>query len=143
MERIKSERYSFSGNVDLSEVSIKVSQTEPALRRLFLASDGRLWVQTSWGDHDLPDGVLARYDILTPDGRLEKELDLACPGADRDRDQWFLLDGRHILVAEGGDAAWSAFQRSTGAMRVGDDEEDIDEDDDAVELAAVLYRIAE
>ena len=74
-----------------------ILDTEPALHRIQVARDGRIWVQSCDRQRDLPAGVHCRYDVFDAAGHLEKEVRIAYP-VDRDRDMFTMLDdGRFVL----------------------------------------------
>lgn len=58
-------------------------------RGVQVAADGRLWVLTSRGNRNLPEGVLARLDVFDGQGRFEKQVEIHCPG-----DPW----NDHLLI---------------------------------------------
>ena len=82
-------------------------------------------MRSCYSQRDLPDGVYMRYDVLSPEGHLEKEVRIVCP-ADRDRDHLALLaDGRFLWFRN----ALSAQNAMYAHIEDRPDDEDLDEDD--------------
>jgi len=84
--------------------SVTIEDTEPDIIGMWIAPDGELWVQTSRGNHEQPDGAYAVYDIFTPDGDFVRQAALICD-ADASKDGLAMLaDGRIVVVAGALDA---------------------------------------
>jgi hypothetical protein len=45
-----------------------------------VTDDGELWVLSSRGNHGLPDGVLARFDVFDGQGHFKRQVEIHCPG---------------------------------------------------------------
>lgn len=109
-----------------AEIELKkiIMDTEPAIEEIRVHTDGRIWVRTCYGDRDLPDGILRRYDVFDATGRLEAEVRLAWQ-VNRDRDYFDLLtDGR---------VAWYRNARSAVNARFAAVEDRATEDEDLSE----------
>jgi len=90
---------------------IKISKTDPDIGGLVFGNDGNLWVSTSLGGTDQPDGVLTTWDVLSPDGHFIKTVSAACPG-----------DGENdiIIWTPSGDAVMvTGFVDALGALQGG------------------------
>jgi hypothetical protein len=74
-----------------------VEETDPDIGDLRIAGDGSLWVLTSRGRQDLPDGVMRRYDVFDASGELVKEVELALENCDA-RDWLMIVDDGHAVV---------------------------------------------
>jgi hypothetical protein len=72
--------------------------TERAISALHVDGRGRLWVQHSRSNRDQPDGVFLTLDVYDPDGRLLREVSLACEGNPISDGLRFLRDGRVLLI---------------------------------------------
>jgi hypothetical protein len=45
-----------------------------------VSDEGELWVLSSRGNHGLPDGVLARFDVFDGQGHFRRQVEIHCPG---------------------------------------------------------------
>lgn len=119
-------------------VESKALDTEPAIVRMNVADDGRLFVTSCLQDRKrLPDGVAARYDVIAPDGRFSEELTLRVPVFDRDHDIVIFLDGKTFLLVRNFDQALDAMIAGLGGGQA-DDEKPAGE---AEPLEVVCYRM--
>lgn len=126
-------------NGQRQEVENKALDTDPAIMRMNVAADGRLFVTSCLQVRkQLPDGAVARYDVVTPDGRFIEELTLRAPGFDRDQDLVLFLDGNTFLIVRN-------FEQSLDAMFAGPAGGRSDEKKETGEvepLEVVCYRLA-
>ena len=83
--------------------------------------DGNVWVTTSRGTRERPEGILRTYYVFTPDGEFLRQVAIRCPGDGRDDLLVFGSADRAVLV-RGFNSAMQALQ-SGGAVREDDDEE--------------------
>ncbi len=107
------------------KVEREVCDTDQALLRLHVAGDGTLWVLSSRGTHDQPDGVLQTWDLFDPAGRYLRRVALAGP-VDPEQDRLLFLDGDHWLLLRN-------VQDALRALR-GEETETEDEEAEPVEL---------
>ncbi len=83
-------------------------------RALQVDEQGNLWVLSSRGAQDNPPGVLATFDVFTPDGVFDRQVQVACEG-DGGQDGVFLLGDDRVLVIRGFvDATATMFGGSPG-----------------------------
>ncbi len=77
---------------------ILVEDTAPDISGMFVTTDGRLWVKTSRGDRESPEGCFTVLDVYDPDGNFDRQVALVGPH-DAYRDGLTLLpDGRLLVV---------------------------------------------
>ncbi len=91
-----------------------VEETEPSIARLQTMPDGELWVMTSRGTRNLPDGIGMIYDAFDREGRFVRQV--AVHGSfdtDRDLVRW-LGDGRFVVIAGAGEGYLNAMGVSSG-----------------------------
>ncbi len=71
---------------------------DPALTNMYVAHDGRLFVENCYQKTTLlPAGVAGRFDIVSAEGELVEELTLELPGFNPEQDRLAFLDGIHYL----------------------------------------------
>lgn len=75
-----------------------LEETDRAINTLHIDGQGRLWVQHSRSNRDLPDGVFLGLDLYDADGRWLKEVRLRCEGDPVSDGFRFLRDGRILLI---------------------------------------------
>jgi hypothetical protein len=51
-------------------------ETEPAITALQYTRDGHLWVETSRGTRDNPDGIMLTFDVFDPEGHFARQVAL-------------------------------------------------------------------
>lgn len=121
------------------EIESKALDTDPAIERINVAADGRLFVTNCLQSRErLPAGVAARYDVVTPDGKFVEELSLRVPGFDNQQDVVLFLDGRTFLVVKNFDQAREASMAGLGG---GNGDEKKEPAADAEPLEVVCYRL--
>ena len=116
----------------LPNAEFTVSEIEPDISALRIGPDGNLWVETSRGGVDQPDGVFYTWDVFTPDGRFVEQVSAACPG-DGDNDMMIWTAAGAVQVTGFMDAV-RAFQGGGAAGEEGDAE--------AAPMEVVCYRTA-
>lgn len=110
---------------------ITIEDTEPVIGNMSVTDDGRLWVQTSHGNHHSPDGTFVVLDVFDPSGKFEKQVALK-GNHDASRDAINILpDGRIVMVV----GALDAWLNQQGAA---DEEEDGEEGDP---LEVICYEV--
>jgi len=111
-------------------VQIKVSDYDQDIANVYPRSDGTLWVLTSRGSRDRPDGVLGIFDVLDGEGRFVREVTVKAEGSPLsdgiffDKDKMFVVTG--FL-----DAAMAAQGGGTST----------DDDEEAEPMAVICYRL--
>ncbi|MFO7607999.1 MAG: hypothetical protein R6X35_02200 [Candidatus Krumholzibacteriia bacterium] len=83
---------------------LKLCETESAIhwlnRGVQVAADGSLWILPSRGTREQPAGVVATFDVFTPQGEFDRQVRVACAG-DSAKDGIFLLDDERVLLIRG------------------------------------------
>lgn len=119
-------------------IESKALDTDPAIVRMNVAADGRLLVTTSQQDRkQLPDGAVARYDVVAPDGSFSEELTLRARGFNREQDIVLFLDGKTFLVVRNFDQARAAMGAGIGSSQDTEDQPA----GDVQPLEVVCYRL--
>jgi len=108
------------------------SKTEPDISALRIGPDGNLWVETSRGGVDRPEGVFYTWDVFDPDGHFIEQVSAACPGDGDDDMMLWTADG--AVQVTGFVSAVRALQ-SGGAGAAAADE-------DAAPMEVIRYRTA-
>jgi len=60
--------------------NIVISTTEPDINDLHFGYDGNLWVSNSYSGFEQPEGILATWDVFSPDGHFIKTVSAKCEG---------------------------------------------------------------
>jgi len=72
--------------------------TDRAINTLHIDGQGRLWVQHSRSNRDLPEGTFLSLDLYDPAGVWQREVRLTCEGSPISDGIRFLRDGRILLI---------------------------------------------
>lgn len=101
------------------EIEAIVSETDRSVRGLYARDDGTLWVVSSRGASDQPEGTMAAFDVFDSRGRFVRQIALT---GDADfTEDGFHFDGDRLIIVKGFRGARRAmFAGLTG----GDDEEE-------------------
>ncbi|MBU0741981.1 hypothetical protein KKA85_01230 [bacterium] len=110
-----------------------LEKTERAITALHIDGRGRLWVQHSRSNRDLPDGVFLNLDLYDHEGVWLREVRLVCEGNPVSDGLHFLGDGRVLLIKSFVVARLACL--GAGAGSIGED------DSDTIEI--VYYRLPE
>ena len=104
---------------------IVVEDTEPDIGTLYARNDGTIWITTSRGDRDVPDGAMRVMDVFDSDGRFTRQAVLMLPG-DALKDAFYVIGDNRAVIVKG---ALDAYISGQGV--VGDSE---DEDETVLEI---------
>jgi len=110
-----------------------LKKTERAINTLHIDGQGRLWVQHSRSNRDLPAGTFLSLDLYDKAGNWEREVRLNCEGNSVSDGVRFLRDGR-ILLIKGFVVARLACLGS-GVATLGEDETEV--------IEIVCYKLPE
>lgn len=121
------------GGQDIEQV---ISGTDPCVSRLRVDDDGSLWVLSSRGDREQPDGVFSTFDIFDPAGHFVRQVAFACPG-DPQEDGFFLLGSNRAIVVRG---LVDAIAERAG---VGSGEEQAESEEHAAPLEVICYSVVD
>jgi hypothetical protein len=112
---------------------ISYEKTEPDVEQLRVGPDGSVWILTGRAMWAPPAGVFTVYDVFSPAGRFQKQVQVVCPGNPR-QDLLFWTGGELAFMVTG---YWdSALARFGGAGAAVSDE------DEPEPMAVVCYRVA-
>jgi len=75
-----------------------LKKTERAINTLHIDGQGRLWVQHSRSNRDLPEGIFLSLDLYDAEGNWQREVRLNCEGSSASDGIRFLRDGRILLI---------------------------------------------
>lgn len=116
--------------------SIAIEEYEPAIsywhRGLRVDDEGQLWVVSSRGIREQPEGIMLTYDVFDSQGRFVRQVAVPCEGDGVDDALFFLGRDRVVLVKGYLDSLAAQFGRGT-AFSSGDEEHTVPE--------VVCYRI--
>ncbi|PIE76768.1 hypothetical protein CSA17_00530 [bacterium DOLJORAL78_65_58] len=70
----------------------------PRINSLRMGQDGNLWVTTSRSGIDQPDGVLAAFDVFSPDGHFLRQVRFRFPGNGEEDAVFFAPNGDAVVV---------------------------------------------
>ncbi|MCP4549994.1 MAG: hypothetical protein GY835_26345 [bacterium] len=91
-------------------LGLDIEDTEPDIIGMRVDDDGYLWVRTSRGENEKPEGVFTVMDVFAPDGEFVKQVGLKCSANPEQDALTFLEDGRVLVVVSSLDA-WLTQQR--------------------------------
>jgi len=98
------------------EPQVTIGERPEAIQGVEFAHDGSIWVTSSLGNHEQPDGIMTTYDVFDAQGNYVKQVAVACPGdGQKDglirigRDRMLLITGLvpAVMSMQGGGAAAS------------------------------------
>ncbi len=109
----------------------QIEENAPCISGMWVTDDGTLWVRSSHGGQDQPDGIMITYDLFDASGHYQKQVSLACDGDAKEDALYFLADGK-IALARGVFSSWlGMFGGSQGE----------DEGDEPPEMEVILYQM--
>ncbi|MFO7609540.1 MAG: hypothetical protein R6X35_10145 [Candidatus Krumholzibacteriia bacterium] len=108
-----------------------ISKTEPDIRALRIGPDGNLWVESSRGGYEQPDGVFFTWDVFDPDGHFIQQVSAACPG-DGDSDIMIWTAAGAVQVTGFMEGVQSLLAGGAGAT----------DDEEAAPMEVICYRTA-
>jgi hypothetical protein len=111
----------------------KASETDPDVLQMFARDDGTLWVMSSRGGRDLPQGTIARFDVFDAKGHFLREVTVQGDG--NYGDDGIKIEGDRLVVLKGLRAAQRALYAGMG------DDSSQDEEEEAEPMSIVCYRL--
>jgi hypothetical protein len=108
---------------------ISWEETEPDIAFIRVAGDGSIWVLNSRAMWTAPEGMFTYYDVFSPDGHFEKQVQIVCDGNPQEDFLFFGGDDMVFMITGFWDSALAQFG---GA---GTDEEE------AAPMEVIAYRI--
>jgi hypothetical protein len=100
----------------------KISNTDRDIQRLYTRQDGTLWVLSSRGGLDAPDGVLGTFDVFDGDGRFVRQTVLKGEGS-IERDGLYFVEDQLFVVTSLVSARRSMY---SGGDSSAEDDEDVE-----------------
>ncbi len=113
-------------------VETEYRDTESPVNLLFVHPSGDIWVQTMRGVRDQPEGVLAVYDVFSPEGHFQRQVRVSCPGNGLTDGIIFASADRLLVIHGLLDSMSGLFGGSGGEV-----------DEDAQPVEVVCYSITE
>ncbi len=110
---------------------ISWEDTEPDVEFLRVASDGSIWVLNSRAMWTETPGAFTYYDVFSPEGHFDKQVQVECDGNPQEDILFFATDDLAFMVTGFWDAALSRFG---GAGNTDDEEE-------AEPMSVICYRV--
>ena len=89
----------FTRQIPIPNIKYEVEEARNPVQRLFARDDGTLWVLTSTGSIDQPDGVVGGYDVFDKDGHFARRVTLKGQG-DPAFDGLFFVKDRLFVVTD-------------------------------------------
>jgi hypothetical protein len=129
MERIKGIYSAFTRQVPNAQ--IKISEWDKDVNQIFTRDDGSLWVLTSRGENDRPDGSLGVFDVFDAKGHYVRQVTLRGEGNPQE-DGYFFVKDRLYVVTGFLDAAIAAQGGGT---------EDTETEVEPDPMAVICYRL--
>jgi len=118
----------------IPNAKIVISKTEPDIGGLIFGPDGNLWVGTSRSGRQQPEGIMATWDVFTPDGDFIETVSAACAG-DGTEDILIWTNNGAAVQVTGFTEAMRTLQNRGGSAGEDDDEE-------AAPMEVVYFKIA-
>jgi hypothetical protein len=119
---------SFRIVINNQEPERKISKTDRDIQRLYTRDDGTLWVLSSRGGLDPPEGALGTFDVYDGEGRFVRQVVLKGEGS-VERDGFYFVGDRLFVVTGFVSARRSMYGGGEGG----------DEDEDAGPMAVICY----
>ncbi|MEJ2722215.1 MAG: hypothetical protein P8181_13935, partial [bacterium] len=110
---------------------VKTSKTDRDIQQIYPREDGTVWVLSSRGAFDTPDGVFATFDVFDRDGRFTRQISFNGEG-DYAEDGVYIVGDRLYVVTDLRSARRSMF----GA---GDEDAEEDEALDEEPMSVICY----
>ena len=105
--------------------------TEPDVEFLRVAADGSIWILNSRAMWTETPGAFTYYDVFSPTGHFEKQVQVVCPGDPQEDILFFAGNDLAFMVKGFWDAALSRFGGAGAA----------DDDEEAEPMSIICYRV--
>ena len=100
--------------------TVKITDWTKDVEAIYVLADGSLWVLTSDGQRDKPEGTLGVFDVFNPDGHFVRQVTLQGEGDPR-TDAYHFTGNRVYVVTDLLQAAIS-LQSGGESFKIGDEE---------------------
>jgi hypothetical protein len=134
MARVNAQMEAQTRNIPF-EVKTSVETTEPDITSLRVAPDGSIWVLTSRGGREQPDGIMQTYDVFNSEGHYIEQVAIACPG-DGVEDGLIFMGSDRVIQVIGFTEALLTLQRQGGAAT------ESEEGEEPAPMEVICYRVA-
>jgi hypothetical protein len=104
----------------IPNATVKISDLNKDIETIFMNDDGSLWVLTSDGTRNLPDGTAGVFDVFDNEGRLVRRVTVQVPGNPL-TDAYYFVGNRFYVVTDLLQAAIS-LQSGGQSFKIGDEE---------------------
>jgi hypothetical protein len=129
-DEMKKAKNRFKVVINGKEAKNIVSSTDRAVQRLYTRDDGTLWVLSSRGALDAPDGTIGVFDVFDASGRFSHQVTIDGEGT-IEEDGLFFVGDRLFIVTD----LVSARRASYG----GDGEDDEEMEEEPEPMAVICY----
>lgn len=109
---------------------INIEDTHPDISTLHADDDGNLWVRTSRGDFNQPEGILGTMDVFDADGHFVKRVAFKGPG-NLEQDNMYVLGGDRVVIVTGAVEAFRTMQGVTS-----------EDSEEAAPLEVICYQVS-
>ena len=111
---------------------ISYEKTEPDVEQLRVGPDGSIWILTSRARWVPPAGVFTSYDVFSPAGQFQKQVQVVCPGVPRQDLLFWTGENLAFMVTGYWESALARFG-GTGAT--------IADEDEPEPMSVICYRV--
>ncbi|MFH1845558.1 MAG: hypothetical protein ABIF77_20420 [bacterium] len=124
----------------MRDITVTVEDTAPVISSLRVDDQGRLWVLSSQGNRNQPDGVFCSYDIFDAEGSYIHQLQVAGPG-DALQDRLIFLDEDRLIRITGVADAIAVMRGRVANSDPVLDEEEEEAAEETEPLEVICYKI--
>ncbi len=125
----------FTRNIPIPGIQYEIEDNWNQVQSLQAREDGTLWVRTSRGTYDLPEGAIGGWDVFDDKGHFVRQVTLKGQGDPR-KDAYFFVKDRLFVVTDFLDAM-AALQGGGGG---GDEEEEAAEEAEPMEIVSYALK---
>jgi sugar lactone lactonase YvrE len=108
-----------------------ISDTDRDVMDFYTRDDGSLWVLSSRGAQDQPEGTIATFDVFDRDGRFQQQVTIEGDGSFNDDGLHFVGDRLFVVIS---------YRSARAAMWDASDEEDANEEEPEP-MAVICYEL--
>jgi hypothetical protein len=112
---------------------VKASDTDRDVQRIYPREDGTLWVLSSHGAFDAPEGAIATFDVFNAEGKFIRQVTLEGEGSYRGDGFHFVKDRFYVVTG----------LRSARRAMFGAGEEDTDESEEDEPMGIICYDMSQ
>lgn len=116
----------------LPDVKAELEEVEPAVYRINVDDQGMIWVLSSRGFREQPEGIFSTYDVFDPSGHFQRQVAVACEGDSVKDGLFFCGKDKMILVTGFVDALVAA---------MGGGAAEVEEEEEAAPMEVICFKI--